>query len=115
MRSFRMNVVPAAALAVAFAAWFAAPSAIRAEDPVVRQAKSTFAPETMTVAKGQKVRFLNDDTITHNVLSRTAGAEFNLGSMKPGDSAERAFDKPGPVDVRCAIHPRMRLTIQVTE
>ena len=80
---------------------------------VVTQKGMAFAPETMTVKVGDTVVFKNDDKLTHNVYSRSPGNEFNLKSVKPGDSAEWAFSSPGEVAVRCAIHPKMKMTIKV--
>jgi plastocyanin len=79
----------------------------------VRQVDSSFAPGTLTVRAGTKVSFVNDDRLAHNVYSRSEGQAFNLGMARPGESAERVFTEPGQVDVRCAVHPRMRLSVTV--
>ncbi|MDO9710883.1 cupredoxin domain-containing protein [Paracraurococcus lichenis] len=102
----------AAALALAgLSAWSLATAApARVE---VRQANSSFAPGTLTLRAGTQVVFRNDDQLAHNVYSRTEGQAFNLGMAKPGESVERAFATPGTVDIRCAVHPRMRLTLTV--
>jgi plastocyanin len=81
----------------------------------VHQRGRQFASELSTVRKDQPVIFLNDDTVPHNVFSTSSGNEFNLGSQPPGSSTEVTFTKVGQVEVICAIHPRMRTTITVTE
>jgi plastocyanin len=81
----------------------------------VHQKGRTFSSEITSVRKGQAVTFLNDDTVPHNVFSTTSGNEFNLGSQNPGASTEVTFTGAGEVEVICAIHPRMRMIISVTD
>jgi plastocyanin len=57
--------------------------------------------------------FNNDDEITHNVFSRAAGNAFNVGIQEPGSSSPVTLQEAGSVEVRCAIHPGMKLTIEV--
>ena len=83
------------------------------EDPVVSQKNKTFAPGELTVKKGQKVVFQNDDQVAHNVFSREA--QFNLKVQAPGDRKSVEFDEPGTYEVRCAIHPKMLLKVKVVE
>jgi plastocyanin len=97
-------------IALAFTA-LAAPAA--AEDHVVSQKGKQFDPGVLRVKVGDRVLFENDDEITHNVFSRTAGNAFNVGMQQPGSSSPVTFQEAGTVDVRCAIHPGMKLTIEV--
>ena len=87
----------------------------RAEDHVVSQKGAQFAPVELSVRAGDRVVFHNDDDITHNVFSKTAGAEFNVKLQEPGSNSPVVMEHPGVVDVRCAIHPRMKLRIVVEE
>jgi len=66
------------------------------------------------VARGEPVVFENDDTVPHNVMSTTPENAFDLGSQMPGNSTPVTFDRVGVVAVICAIHPRMHMTITVT-
>jgi plastocyanin len=86
-----------------------------ATDNVVRQKGRAFSVETMTVARGQPVLFLNDDTVPHNVMSSAPDNAFDLGSLSPGSATPVSFDRAGIVAVICAIHPRMRMVITVTD
>ena len=43
------------------------------------------------------------------------GHEFNLGSQAPGMSTDVTFKEAGDVQVICAIHPRMKMTVKVTD
>lgn len=96
-----------AALAVLSAA-----DALAAE---VMQKNKRFSTEAITVKKGETVTFTNQDPFTHNVYSQTPGMEFDIQTQPPGQSSSIKFDKPGEADVRCAIHPTMKMKVQVTE
>jgi plastocyanin len=82
---------------------------------VIHQQGRAFSSESVTVKKGEAVTFFNDDTVPHNIMSASAGNEFNLGSQAPGNSTDVSFKEAGDVAVICAIHPRMKMTIKVTE
>jgi plastocyanin len=99
-------------LALALVA-LAAPAA--AADHVVSQKGKQFEPTALSVKVGDRVLFENDDETTHNVFSRSAGNTFNVGMQQPGSSSPVTFEAPGSVEVRCAIHPGMKLTIEVQE
>ena len=74
-----------------------------------------FSETEIAVKKGETVNFLNDDNIVHNVMSTSAGNEFNVGAVKPGISTPVTFKNAGDVLVICAIHPSMKLRVKVTE
>jgi plastocyanin len=48
-------------------------------------------------------------------MSVSPGNEFDLGSQRPGTSTDVTFTKAGEVEIICAIHPRMKMTIAVTQ
>ena len=83
-------------------------------DLVIHQRNRAFSSSVITVARGQPVIFLNDDTVPHNAMSASARNAFDLGSQLPGTATPVTFDQAGIVAVTCAIHPRMRMTIIVT-
>jgi plastocyanin len=82
---------------------------------VISQKDKVFHPDLLLVKKGDSVLFRNDDPVTHNVFSRTKGSLFNLKMQQPGQEDVVTLQEPGEVTVRCAIHPSMKLTIQVEE
>lgn len=79
----------------------------------VAQKGKQFNPDEISIEAGTTIKFVNDDTVAHNVYSQDNGLEFNLGSQAPGDSKEIAFPKAGTFEIRCAIHPKMSLTVHV--
>jgi plastocyanin len=74
-----------------------------------------FSSENATIKRGETLTFLNDDSVPHNIMSTSHGNEFNLGSQPPGSSTDVTFKEMGEVQVICAIHPRMKMTVKVTE
>jgi len=82
---------------------------------VIHQQGRAFSSESISVKKGDAVTFLNDDTVPHNIMSASKGNEFNLGSQAPGTSTDVSFKEAGDVQVICAIHPRMKMMVKVTD
>ena len=100
------------ALAV-LAATASLPTLAAATEHRVTQKGQQFSPQTLRIKVGDEVVFLNDDTGTHNVFSESAANTFDLRAQRPGASTRVSFPAPGRIDVRCAIHPAMRMTVEV--
>ena len=86
-----------------------------AANQMVHQQGRVFGPDSVTIKKGDALTFVNDDTIPHNIMSASKGNEFNLGSQGPGMSTDVTFKEAGDVQVICAIHPRMKMMVKVTD
>ena len=80
---------------------------------VIGQKGRLFRPGAITVKAGDTLTFQNDDAVTHHVYSSTQGQEFKLETVGPGKEASHTFSKKGRVDVRCGLHPGMRLVVTV--
>lgn len=81
----------------------------------VRQAEKTFMPEGLAVPKGTAVHFANDEKFVHHAFVDTPRFAADTGDIPPGESRDIVFTQPGTFTVRCAIHPQMRMTVEVTE
>jgi plastocyanin len=81
----------------------------------IAQKGRMFSSESVSIRKGETLTFLNDDSVPHNIMSASQGNEFNLGSQPPGASTDVTFKVAGEVQVICAIHPRMKMMVKVTE
>jgi plastocyanin len=93
---------------------FAGVSAVAfAAERSISQKGKAFSESVITIEKGDVVIFVNDDSVTHNVMSTDAGNEFNIGAQPPGVSTPVTFDKAGEFTILCAIHPRMKLIVKV--
>jgi len=84
-----------------------------AAEHTIGQKNKEFSQAEITVKPGDAVVFANDDEVTHNVFSNSPCCKFNLKTQAPGDKSSVTFEKEGTVEVRCAIHPKMKLTIHV--
>ncbi len=67
----------------------------------------------ITIKQGDVVRFYNDDEFFHNVFSLSDAKLFDLGSYPKGEYREIEFDQKGVVEIECAIHPNMFMSIEV--
>ncbi len=79
----------------------------------VSQKKRSYDPKLLAAKIGDTVLFVNDDRYAHNLYSETPGFEFNIRKQMPGDKDTIKLDKRGKFEVRCVIHPRMKMTINV--
>ena len=90
-----------------------APLPTLAVEHVVSQKNKAFSHKELKVQRGDVVSFPNEDPFFHNVFSLSPSKTFDLGSYPKGDTRKVTFDRPGKVDVECAIHPHMHLSITV--
>jgi plastocyanin len=71
-----------------------------------------FAPAAVTVKVGDTVKWVNRDTVEHNVVA-TKGATFKSGLFGQGGSFEFKPTKSGSVTYVCTVHPGMNGTLKV--
>src|SRR5664279_3246289 len=81
----------------------------------IHQQGRMFSAESIAIKRGESLTFVNDDNVPHNIASISRGHEFDLGSQHPGVSTEVTFTEAGEALVFCAIHPRMKLTVKVSD
>jgi plastocyanin len=84
-----------------------------ATDFSVMQIGKKFSVTVIDIRVGDRVTFVNADHANHNLYSETSGFEFDLGNQRPGQSAVVPFSSAGVVEVKCAIHPKMKLQVRV--
>jgi plastocyanin len=70
-----------------------------------------FTPQTLSIAKGDSVTFLNGDKATHTATAKDGS--FDTGHLKKGESATVRFDASGEHAYVCAIHASMKGKIAV--
>jgi len=89
-------------------------SSARGHTVEIKQRDKQFAPRVVVVPLGTKVVFPNQDTVIHNVFSTAPGNSFDLGSVKGGETSPPVVMlKPGPVEIFCNIHSKMRADVLV--
>ena len=59
------------------------------------------------------VSLKNENPFFHNIFSLSDVKTFDLKSYPKGQSKSVTFDKPGTVEVKCSIHPEMKMLIEV--
>lgn len=70
-----------------------------------------FAPDVITVKKGTKVTWTNNDTVGHTATADNG--TFDTDVLVQGESASYTFDTPGTYTYHCTPHPNMKGTIVV--
>lgn len=77
----------------------------------VAQKNRVFAVSQIEIARGDTVRFTNDDEFLHHIYVRSADLNFDSNEQAPGQIVEVRFRNAGSYDVRCRIHPKMLLVV----
>ena len=89
-------------------------SSTRGHTVQIQQRDKQFTPRVAVVQIGTKLLFPNQDTVIHNVFSTASGNAFDLGSVKGGETSPPVvLLKPGPVEIFCNIHSKMRADVLV--
>ena len=106
----------AAAVTLQILAWATGPGAHATErtgtDPaVIRIDNFTFGPETLTVAPGTTVTWVNGDDIPHTVVSQDK--LFRSKTLDTDDRYSFTFEAPGRYAYFCSLHPHMTGTVVV--
>lgn len=76
----------------------------------VKIADFAFAPETLTIKKGNTVKFTNSDSVEHTA---TSDGNFDSGMLKQGESYEVTLTEEGEYDIYCKPHPMMKMKLIV--
>ena len=73
---------------------------------VVKARSSTFAPSSITIQAGARVKWRNPSTRSHTVTS-TSGNWSKNSNLNPGGSTTFTFNQAGTYQYRCTIHANM--------
>lgn len=84
-----------------------------AEEYVIGQKNKAFTKDIVKAAVGDTVTFINNDPFFHNIYSLSGAQPFDLGSYPKGKKRSLALTSEGVLEVECAIHPEMKMTIKV--
>ncbi|HEY9548118.1 MAG TPA: hypothetical protein VIR45_01340 [Kiloniellaceae bacterium] len=90
-------------------------SAGQAAEIAVGMAAADYTPATVEAHVGDRLVFVNDDAVDHNVFVPTAGHAVDLGKQEPGARSELPLGKAGVFEVECVIHPHMHLQVRVVQ
>ena len=100
-------IIPAALLLLSPAITWAAVSEID-------QVGQRFSQSSLSLHSTDHVKFTNQDDVQHNIkIIDGDGTEDDKGLQKPGEIIDVGFTKTGHFTVRCAIHPKMKMQVDV--
>jgi len=76
-----------------------------------------FGDEPIVIHRGERLRWVNADTLTHVIVADTPdGTDFRKTDELPGGSEQSLImSKLGTTRIHCAIHPAMTGTLIVRE
>ncbi len=77
-------------------------------DNEVWMSETAFLPQNLTVPAGTAVRWVNNSSVIHNVVSETG---LFSEVLEPGESYSYTFPEAGTYNYECTIHPGMIGTI----
>jgi plastocyanin len=116
--------------ALGLCGWLVAGAAVLAEDEYDEYATSgepaqpkpgeivqkniEFAPAEYRGKVGETITFVNEDPFGHNAYSSTSGGVFDIGLQSTGEKKPIRFSNAGTFEVRCRIHPKMKMQIVIT-
>lgn len=98
---------------IVFAGFTGLLASAHAKEYEVVQKNKQFSQKKLAIKVGDIVSFKNEDNVSHNVFSLSEPKTFDLGSYPQGQTKKVTFDRPGTVEVECAIHPDMLMTVEV--
>ena len=87
-------------------------SAAWAADPAhtIVQQDRAFHPGEVTIDRGESLTFTNQDEFIHQIF--VVGL-FDSEEKNPGENLTESFPQSGTFQVRCHIHPKMKLIVHV--
>lgn len=88
-----------------------APTPSAGQSVAVTISNFAFSPATITVHKGTKVTWTNEDSAAHTVTGNNGGPAS--GDIGQGASYSYTFNTVGSFPYHCAIHPYMKATVTV--
>ena len=83
-------------------------------EPTGQDAKWTYFPGELSVARGTVVTFVNGGREFHTVTSDSPGRPFDL-SINANQTGTITFDKVGTFPYHCGVHPQMKGVVRVCD
>lgn len=79
----------------------------------VVQRGRAFTMPSVQIARGDTVRFVNEDTFLHQIFVQSANFDYESDEQSPGQTVDVRFTSAGTFMVHCHIHPKMALQVDV--
>ena len=102
------------ALALCVAAVFVTQAAFGTEPTLIDQVRQRFSLSKISILSGDVVNYINHDDVQHNIhIFGSDGSDIDRGLQNPGQTIVQKFDKIGEYTVRCSIHQKMKMKVDV--
>ena len=85
-------------------------AAIAQDSRTIVQKGRRFIPTEVSINRGASLTFTNADEFIHQMY---VDGLFDSDERLPGQTLTEAFPKTGTFEVRCHIHPKMKLVVRV--
>jgi plastocyanin len=85
-------------------------AAFAADERTVIQKGRRFLPAEISISRAESLTFTNDDEFIHQIYNQDL---FDTEERRPGQNLKEAFPHAGTFEVRCHIHPKMKLIVHV--
>ena len=76
----------------------------------IAQSGRAFHPGEVTINRGEALTFTNNDQFIHQIY---VTGLFDSEEKAPGENLTESFPQAGTFEVRCHIHPKMKLMVRV--
>ena len=109
MKGISLSAAVAVLLVLSFAILKGGEANLVASDTEKNQIKIdnfSFAPSTLTVSAGTTVTWINQDDVSHTVVS-AEGKEFKSPALDTDQKFSYTFTKTGTYAYYCSVHPKM--------
>ena len=83
------------------------------EAHTVVQKGRAFRPAEVSITKGESLTFTNNDDFIHQIYVQAPTFSFDSDEKNPGQDITETFTTAGTFEVRCHIHPKMKLVVHV--
>ena len=80
---------------------------------LVEMKNIAFNPNHIEIFVGQTVKWMNKDSVEHQIYSNSNDNEIKSYRMGAGENFTYTFRKAGTYDYHCTIHPSMKGTVIV--
>ncbi len=77
---------------------------------VIQQKNRRFIPSQIEIARGDSLTFTNQDEFVHQMY---VDGLFDSDGKRPGETLTERFANGGTFEVKCHIHPKMKLVVRV--
>jgi plastocyanin len=90
-----------------------APAFAADEAHTIMQKGRAFRPAEISINRGESLTFTNNDEFIHQIYVQGPGFSFDSDERNPGENITETFTASGTFEVRCHIHPKMKLAVHV--